>query len=139
MDAARFQNLADQQDGLFTRAQARSCGFSAYQIRRRLTDGTWKVVLGPVLAPAGVRITPRLRDVAAQLALPGAVLAGPSAARWYGVEVSDHDSYLHVADGHHIRIPGVRAVRQPLAQYDVMLADGVLVTTRERAIFDCLR
>lgn len=139
MDATGLDKIAAEQAGLFTRAQARACGYSPYQVRRRLSVGEWRVVLGPVLAKAGLAMTPRIRDRAAHLALPQSVLAGPSAARWHGIDVDDDVPCLAVWPHDHPRLTGVRLLRQPPPQRDILLIDGVLVTTRERAVFDCLR
>jgi hypothetical protein len=76
-----LERLAARQRGLFTRAQARACGYSDYRVRRRIRTGEWQVVLGPVLAPRAVA-TRRLIDLAAALALPQGVLAGPPYGGW---------------------------------------------------------
>ncbi|MGH3647417.1 MAG: DUF559 domain-containing protein [Micromonosporaceae bacterium] len=128
-----------ERHGLFTRTDARECGFSDDQIRRRLAGGDWRRVLGRVYAPAALPSTARLRDVAAQLAIPGAVLSGPSAARWYGFGLPDVRVCVTVGRHQRTRVAGVRLLREPLARTDVRLVDGVLVTSRERAVFDCLR
>jgi len=80
-DDSELRRMAARQRGLFTRTQARACGYSAYQVRRRIEFGQWQRVLGPVFAFLGASRTPGLLDVVAGLAVPGAVLAGPSAAR----------------------------------------------------------
>lgn len=139
VDAELFAKIVDSQRGLFTRAQARRCGYSAFQIRARLADHTWARVVGPVLAPFGMRITTRLRDLAAQLAVPSRCSPGRPRARWHGVDVPDGGSYLAVGAHDNPKLPGVRLLRQPIGRHDLLLVDGVLVTTRERAIFDCLR
>jgi very-short-patch-repair endonuclease len=138
-----LQRIAAAQAGLFTRQQAQRCGFSNYQIRRRVRTGEWRHVLGPVLARAGQAVTPLMRDHAATLARPDAVLCGPSAARRYGIEVPDTRTWLLVAPGNRLRLAGadvrVRVRRERLPERDLTIVDGVLVTTRERAVFDCLR
>jgi hypothetical protein len=136
---ARLSILAADRSGLFTRDQARACGFSAYQIRRRVRDGEWRWVLGPVLSAAGLRPTPHLRDAAAQLAIGGSVLAGPSAARRHGIVVRDPHCYLATGPGERGRLPGVRLLRDTLLPTDIVIVDGVLVTDRARTVFDCLR
>jgi very-short-patch-repair endonuclease len=139
MDATLLDKIAAEQAGLFTRSQARACGYSGYQIRRRRAHGEWQVVLGPVMARAGMAVTPRLRDRAAHLAVPQSILAGPSAARWHGIDVDDLGPCLAVWPHDHPRLVGVRLLRQPPPERDILLIDGVLVTTRERAVFDCVR
>ncbi len=126
-------------DGLFTRAQARAAGFSAYQVRRRVSAGEWVPVLGPVLVERGRPITVRLRDRAAALAVPGSVLAGPSAARGHGIEVPDDRQYLWVGRRRPVPLPGVRYLRDTLSRADVLVLGGVRLTTPARTVVDCLR
>lgn len=131
--------IASDQCGLFTRAQAIACGYTAYQIRRRLATGRWRTVLGPVLARSGTRVTPDLSDVAAHLALDGSVLAGPSAARRHGIPVRDQRTYLAVGARDRRALRGVQIMREHLAPRDVMSIGGLLVTSQARTVFDCLR
>jgi len=139
VDAGGVERLAAGQGGLFTRAQARTCGLSNYQIRRRLAAGDWFVVLGPVLARGGRVVTPALRDRAALLAVEPAILCGPSAARLHGIAVRDKRTWLTVAPHHRVRLPGVKVVRELLPRGDVVMIDGVPLTARGRTVFDCLR
>src|SRR5262245_41791787 len=87
VDRQPLRRLAAAHLGLSSRRQAAACGYSAYQIRRRLNDGEWQRVLGSTYAAAGLRVTTAILDRAAQLAVPGSTLAGPSAARTYGIPV----------------------------------------------------
>jgi very-short-patch-repair endonuclease len=135
----RLKAIVVEQAGLFTKAQARRCGFSAYQIRRRLGTGEWQNILGQVLAAAGTAVTPQLRDRAAQLTVADSVLAGPSAARRHGIDIRDTATYLAVGRDYHHRLPGVRLLRDELPDHDLVLVDGVLLTDRARTAFDCLR
>lgn len=137
MDAAALARLAAAQRGLFTRAQARACGYSAYQIRRRLERGEWCAVLGPVLVSTGSGVPPR--DIAAHLAVPGSVLAGPSAARLHGIPVPAAAPCLLVRPGTHVDWPGIRGLRDPVQPTDVTRFGRLLVTTRPRTVFDCVR
>lgn len=131
--------IGTEQCGLFTRAQARRCGYSAYQIRRRLHIGAWQSVLGCVLAPAGLVLTPALRDRAALLATSSGVLVGPSAARRHGMGVRDPRTFVAVGPAYHPRLAQVRLVRESVADPDIESLEGLLVTTRERTVVDCLR
>lgn len=137
MDGLR--RVAARQGGLFTRAQARAAGLSAYQVRRRLAVGQWQRVAGQVLASRDLPISIALRDRAYALAVPGAVLAGASAARQFGLDVPDPRGYLWIGSRRQPALPGVRWLRDPLCHRDVMLADGVPVTNLARAVTDCLR
>jgi len=96
-------------------------------------------VLGSVLALPGVRSTPVLRDRAAHLAVPGSVIAGPSAARLWGLAVPDGEPYLIVNPQHHPRVPGIRFLRIKLDRRDVQSFEGAAVTSKERTVVDCLR
>ena len=62
MDRERLARMARLQFGLVTRAQARACGFSTYQIARRLRAGEWQVVVGSALSVSGLRATASIRD-----------------------------------------------------------------------------
>jgi hypothetical protein len=136
---ASLARLAAQQDGLFTRSQALACGFSAGQVRRRLRSGQWQMLLGPVLAPSGVRPTAELSDLAALLAVAGSVLAGPSAARRHGIPVADPRSCLIVRPGTRVRLPGVRLLAEEVPASEVVVVGGRPVTSVARTVFDCLR
>ena len=83
MDIERLRDIANRHGGLFTSAHARACGFSVAQITRRLEPSRrmWQRVWGPVLAEAGLVVSPWLRDKAVQLGVRGSVLVGRSAAQ----------------------------------------------------------
>ena len=131
--------MAGAQRGLFTRSQAYACGYSDYQIRRRIRVGEWHVVLGPVLATRSAVRSSRLMDLAAGLALPNGVLAGPSAARFHDIPVADGRTWIALPASAHPRLPAIRVLRGPLPARDVVMSTGVRVTNRARTVFDCLR
>lgn len=135
----RLRRIARRQRGLFTREQARMCGFTPRQIARRLRSGAWQTVLGRVLAEAGLRINPRVRDWAAQLAVSRSVVAGFAAAREYGIPVPSGSPCIIVPPETHPRLAGVRILRTPVDRRDLRVCDGVPITNVERTIFDCLR
>lgn len=139
VDAARLRAIAGRQQGLFTQAQAIRCGFSAKQVRGRVRAGQWRRVRGRVLAAGEVRLNPELRDRAAQLAVPGSVLAGPSAARFWGIDLPDVGPVLTVGRRTGADLAGVRVMPDPVERSDVVIVDGTLVTSRERTIVDSLR
>ncbi|MFC7481570.1 hypothetical protein ACFQX7_18115 [Luedemannella flava] len=138
MDDASLCRLAGAQDGLFTRAQARTCGFSAFQVRHRIRGGAWRPVLGQVLALPGVVLTPEVRDRAALLAV-GNLLAGPSAARRWGLRVPDARPCLAVAEGCHPRVQQLVLIRDPVPRSDRRVRDGLPLTSLGRTIIDCAR
>jgi REase_MTES_1575/Transcriptional regulator, AbiEi antitoxin len=139
MDRARLARLARLSFGVFTRAQARACGFSAYQIQRRIRAGEWQQILGSSLAVAGLVITPQVRDRAAQLVVPNSILAGPSAARTWQVSVPDERPYLYVGRSGGSRLPGVRLLYETPDRRDVSLYQGLPTMSRQTAVVDCLR
>jgi very-short-patch-repair endonuclease len=131
--------LAADQSGLFTRQQALASGYSSYQVRQRLRSGQWHQVLGGVLTAHAVGPTHGLRDRAALLAIDGAALAGPSAARRHGIATPDHHTYVAVDADYHHNLPGVRLLRGRVSDSDLTTINGVLLTSRDRTVVDCLR
>src|SRR5262245_38693965 len=133
MQDNRLERVTQRQKGLFTYAQARACGYSPFQIRSRLAAGRWVVIRARVLAKAGVRLTAHLADRAAQLAVPGSVLAGLSAARIWGLGLPEGQPQLLIVRRPSVSVSGVRVSRTgTLDRRDVQLFDGALVTSRER-------
>jgi hypothetical protein len=134
-----LDRIASRQCGLFTHRQARACGLSAYQIRRRVRAGQWRAVTRSVLAPTTLPITPGVRDLAVHLTAPGSVMAGPSAARSWELPIRDGRPCLVVAPHAHPRVEGTILIYETLDRGDVRIRDGVPVTSRPRTIVDCLR
>ena len=139
MEFVRLRQVARRQLGVFSRSQARECGVTARQVRSRLAAGEWRPVVGSVLAHADVRLTPLVLDRAAPLAIAGGVIAGPSAARTWGIEVPDERIYLAVGRDHHPSLRSVRFLRTEIDRHEICLWEGAPVTTRRRTIADCLR
>jgi hypothetical protein len=138
-DREALDKHAAQQLGLVTRAQARACGFTSQQINRRLREGDWVEVRCHILAERGLPLTPMVLDVAVQLTIPGAVLAGPSAMRWHGIEVPSSGTFVALEQTRHARPPGVIVFRDLSPDEDVCVIDDVCLTTLERTVFDCIR
>ena len=109
VDPQRLARLARRQSGLFTRAQARACGYSRYQIKFRLDAGDWRRIRGTALGFRGLVATGWVLDHAAQLSVRGSVLAGPAAARTYDIPVPDTRTYLIVGAHGGSRLTGVQA------------------------------
>jgi very-short-patch-repair endonuclease len=139
VDARRLKRIAGRQLGLFTREQAHMCGFSPAQIRRRLAAGSWRAFRRDVFAQAGLRSTPLIEDRAAQLTVPGSVLAGFSAARVWDMPVPKIGSHLIVTGRTDSRPSGVRLIRADLSDRDLSMCQGGPVTSPPRTVFDCLR
>jgi hypothetical protein len=92
----------------------------------------------------GLEDTHELRLAATRLILPDrAVLCGETAAWLHGVDVrrqNDLEVHASFPKGRRIRPrPGLRVYQETLDVDDVMLVDGVLVTTPLRTAFDCAR
>jgi hypothetical protein len=138
-DRAALDAYATRQSGVFSRAQAAECGYSARAIRAQLHNGAWVPVLRHVFAPRAVAVTPHVRDVAAQLVVPGSILAGPSAARWHGVTVPSAATFVLADPTYRGRPVGVHIMRDMIAADDLCVLDGRLVTTLDRTVFDCAR
>jgi very-short-patch-repair endonuclease len=134
-----LHRLARRQFGVFTRAQAAACGFSEYQIRRRLAAGEWQPVLGRALGLPGLVVTPLVRDRAAQLSLPASILAGPSAARTWQIPVPDDTPCLYVGRHGRTRLPGVRVLHETPPPREVSLYQGLPTVGMALAVVDCLR
>lgn len=137
-DRAALDAFIHSQHGLFTRAQARTCGYSNYHISRRIRDGDWVTVLRQVLIDRGRAITPALRDAAALLAMPDAVLAGPSAVRTYGIQLPTAGTFVVLPRGR-VRPRDMFVFHDPLPPSEIRMVDGLRVTSVERAIFDSTR
>jgi very-short-patch-repair endonuclease len=139
VDRERLTRLSRKQFGLFTRAHARACGYSAYQIQRRIRAGDWQVVFGSTLSVAGLRITPSIRDRAAQLSVPGSILAGPAALRTWRIAVPDDRPCLYVGRHGGTRVRGIRLMYETPDPSDVLVYQGLPATTLGASVVDCLR
>jgi very-short-patch-repair endonuclease len=134
------EELLRAQDGVITPRQVRAAGVSAYRLRRQLGRGEWVPMYGGrVLRRSGAEPSPTVRDRAAVLALGnGAMLAGPSAARWLGMPVAWAEPVLRVPARSRREPTGIRVLRGDVADDDVQIAGDVLVTGRSLTIVDCL-
>ena len=131
--------IAETQRGLFTWRQARAAGYSAYQVRVRLTDGRRRRVIGQTLTAGTIPDSAPLRDRAAVLAIGDPVtMSGPSAARLHGMQIDSGVVCVTVPKARHIQLDGVRVLREPVGD-DLIMLDDQLVTSRERTVFDCAR
>lgn len=135
----RLDVIRGTQLGLFTKQQARACGYSAYQVRRRLSSGEWRLALGTgsVLTYRDRPVSDELRATAIHLSVAGSVLAGPSAARCHGIAAPAEPIYLWTPRP--VCLPGVHGFRDPLSPNDIHRVGGLQITTLARTIFDCLR
>jgi len=110
-----------------------------WQVRHRVRTGQWQALKGRVLALPGIVWSASVRDRAAQLAVRGSILAGPSAARFWGMGVPDGSPCLAVAAHTHPSFDGARILRVDLPPADVVRGpDSVRVTSLARTVYDCL-
>jgi hypothetical protein len=138
VDIVALNRIASRQRGLFTRRQARACGLSPFQLRHRVRSGVWRRVSPSVFAPATLTMTAKVRDRAVQLATPGSVLAGPSAARCWDIPVPDTRPCLLVAPHAHPRVDAL-VIYGRVDASELWVRDGAPVTSRPRTVVDCLR
>jgi very-short-patch-repair endonuclease len=134
-----LQRVAARQLGLFTRDQATDCGYSAFQIRRRLAAGDWQQVCGTALAFRGRQVTAPVWAAAAHLAVPGSVIAGPSAALWYNLPTRTTGRWLWVGPSGRSSLADTNLLRDPLEPEDIRIADGMRITSPARTVVDCMR
>ncbi len=124
----------------FTSATARGFGLSA----KSLQSSPWRRLFRDVWVHQGLADTRELRLAAVRLVLPPyAVLWGVTAAWLHGVDVrreSDLDVHVSFPKGRRIRSQrGLKVCQETLDASDIVMIDGVLVTTPLRTAFDCAR
>ena len=91
-----------------------------------------------MLALAGVPDSADSRDWEAVLrAGPGVVLAGPSAARWLGMNPPPSPPCVLVPPGRHLRLPGVTVLHHEFSDADLVALEELFVTCRARTVLDC--
>jgi hypothetical protein len=117
------------QAGVFVPAQARACGLSTYQIRRRRAEGEFVPALGSALAFAGAPIVAESLDWAAYLSAGShAVMSGASAAARHRIKVVGPRPCVTVPVRRHLQLDGVRLLRDDLPDVDVDFVAGAAVT-----------
>lgn len=136
----RLDELLAEQDGVVTPAQVRSTGISAYRLRGQLARGEWISMYGGrvLRRPSGVP-SRSVEDRAALLALgAGAVLAGPSAVRNWGIPADWPRPVLRVPEARRREPAGIDVIRGPVPDEEVRLVGDVLVTGRALSVVDSL-
>lgn len=128
--------IAVRQAGCFTRSQARADGFGDYRQRMLLRAGRWRRLVGPVLVPADLEITPWTRAHAAVLASGRyrAVSHSTAAALW-GWAIDERYHVIRSSGRTHL---DVNEHRLPVRSGDVALASGIRVTTLMRTLQDVM-
>ncbi|MGW0044963.1 type IV toxin-antitoxin system AbiEi family antitoxin domain-containing protein [Rhodococcus sp. NPDC003348] len=125
------------QDGYFTPAQARACGFSAHDMADAVVSGRWTQP-----DPGVFRLNPwrsgDLDEVArCCVRLDGAVVSHQSAAELHGLGHL-HPSFLHVtaSDDGHLRLDRVAVHHNDLAAGDTEHTGAFRITTPLRTVLD---
>jgi very-short-patch-repair endonuclease len=131
--------VARDQAGVFIPAQARACGLSTYQIRRRRAVGEFVPALGSALAFAGAPIVAESLDWAAYLSAGSyAVMSGASAAARHRIKIVGPRPCVTVPARRHLQLDGVRLLRDDLPDVDVDFVASAAVTSLPRTVVDCL-
>lgn len=143
-----LEDLAEQQDGVLSVAQARAAGLSPRQIAWRRAQGRYRRCRRRVLHIAGAPPTWRqtLR-IAAIAAGDRVAVSHGSAVRLYGIEMpkSEHrrwrrdDAFLELSapDPRHVRLEGVRGHRSGMWEDgDIGQVAGMAVTSPLRTVID---
>jgi very-short-patch-repair endonuclease len=142
VDFDALAQLAHHQFGVFARWQAMDLGFTKNMIDKRIETKQWRRVVGrSVLTALTTRLSEEGRAWAIYLACGrGAVLSGPSALRRHGVDAPLGDKiWVTVPPERHLRIDGVRTIREVLLEAEVVELEGMRVTTLSRSVIDTLR
>ena len=136
---AALSQLASEQRGLFSAAQAREVGISYAELARAASSLYLRRVRRGVYAMAGVAPTSWEQILGAALAVgPDAVVSHESAAAVHGFGHADIAAVeLTLARHDYSRLPGVSVHRHPdLAACDVVRRRGVFVTSPGRTMVD---
>jgi very-short-patch-repair endonuclease len=141
--ADQLYELARRQGGVFARWQALDLGYTGPVIARRLARKEWVNVLGTVLASASTALGPASMEWAAYLACgPNAVLSGPSALSRLGLDVDTRKGnkvWVSIPPERHVTFASVRTIREAVDPSDIVVVDGMRVTSAPRCIVDTLR
>lgn len=140
-DAAGLAALATAQDGVFSRAQAREAGFSYDRIHRRIDRGEWVELYGgrALRSPHTVLDAHGLDRAALFSTGARSMLGGPSAARWWTIDVPWPRPFILVPETSRREPAGITIRRGPVDDADVVLRDGLLLTSRPCTVVDCMR
>jgi hypothetical protein len=127
-------------DRPFTTSEAASVGVSASALR----GPQWRHVFRNVWAHKELPDDRATRFAAVRLVLPpDAFVCGLTAAWLYGIDVQDRRGdlvWIGCRRGHRLRTrPGCMVREITVAEADLHMVDGVLMTTPLRTVFDCGR
>ncbi len=112
-----LQRMAAEQLGLVTVQQAARAGVDKYALARRRKSGALIPVFSTVMRLVATPANPHQHVLASALAVPGSVIAGPSAALVHqmplpGQQRNDPQCVLSVGPDKYVTQPGIRVVRQ---------------------------
>ena len=127
-----------------TRAEAVSAGWTRRRLARAVEDGRLRRVFHNVYVDADVPDSPELRAAAAGLVLPDRMVVCDRSAAWlHGIDHYEPtaldvppDLEVVARSGQRTTLDGTRGGVRTLAPEDVMLLDGVAVTTPLRTAAD---
>src|SRR5581483_637664 len=126
----RIEALARRQHGVFNRTQALQAGASSSLIDRRLASGAWVLLDHSVYALRSHPFSFLRQCWAATLSMPGAVVAGSTAAAIWGFTG-------YRPGGIEIAVTPTISARSRIAT--VHRLSGALVTTMAQTLFDVAR
>ena len=135
----RLIDIAQTQAGVFTRAQAINAGFTARQIRYRLTFRSWLPILTSVYVFAAVPITWTTWAWTGVLSEgDGSALVGASAAAVCGWTSETWPITIGLPADRRIRWPTARleVQRVEVPADDIVRVSGLPITSRLRTAFD---
>ncbi|MEN3305867.1 MAG: hypothetical protein V7603_2069 [Micromonosporaceae bacterium] len=139
----RLDALIAVQFGIVRRDQLLRCGITPATVRRRLNSGEWQSVFATVYALFAGPLDARRRQVAGWLyAGPGSQLAGPTAARLYGLRNAPADPRIHLLVPHRRQLSSAgfavihRTVRMEPRPHQVA---PIAVCSLARAVADSAR
>jgi hypothetical protein len=130
--------LAATQGGAFTLQQARRRGATPSLIHRRRSSGQWRQVAPGVMVVPGAPRDERQFLWIVRLSLGrAAVFSHETAARGQGVSGVPADVHaVSVGWGHHRTLDGVRVHQQRVDPTDVVVRDGLPMTSLARTVCD---
>jgi len=138
---SRVPRISTPQDGVFSRAQARSAGFTRGAIDWRVERGLWVPVAGAGLIEQGEPVKLHQLVNAMALTWPDAVVIGPSAAQlWYmSAPLPDSSTLMCAVPQQRRQRPGLKPRLAQLPENEVTKwRRNILIQRRHPALMDSL-
>lgn len=132
------RELAREQYGIVSRAQARACGLTSRQIRSRVEARRWQALERDTFRLGADGDSWRQKVMAATMACPGAVAARRTAALLHGFDGNIGREIEVVTAVSRVRRPTTFTVHRTswLPDSDVTSVGGIPVTTPSRTLLD---